>query len=658
MYYNASTNMTRFILSIVLVFSWINTKALSIKDSTVFGKPVHVIDWIDNDNKPRKVAMVKDIFPQSAGVCVLIKYYDGSTPVTITSPTPNDDVSLGKPWNVGFGCTVHHDMTYHNGGTITLAFQGPHHAIFNWVQTLDGSIETVTYTFMDGLDYFQWQETVDGRAGTLAGDSRGPYCTMSWDGVDFSAVTGQEYGAQKYFIQNAYNGPWTFSGTCDIPYVLQWDNSREVGFVQTQTFTQQLSGVPTWSGSLNLAASGSYVDDADTWKFDYQMNLYDKAKKITWGMPYGYMNANAASGTKSGWGQYSLSIVFDAMAEGGVKRVRNENRVIQNGNVALTASVGSVVTTGPVGTANPALQTLVPAGFDHNYRTWWIQASGSGESVVAMNVTSGSLKNPTFRIKAMSDVPGIVQYNGATLVINTDYYASFNSSTGEAWVTILRNVTGNNTIRFVDSNTSGIVITTASVTPSTVLNNVSHSLAFLVNATDDGSIANVSLNLSSIGGGTVIMTPAAANNFNYTYILPAGAAPGTKTIVATVTDNLGNQKTQNITLVVNPFITYTEIYTDPSTMVTGTWNGNGTLVEQTGAGASEGTKDYRFDYTAVGWFAGFGLNLSNWSDAQAKDFSANVVRKISSNRYLKILVICEVSVWLIAPNVERFTQAG
>ena len=98
--------------------------------------------------------MVKDVFPQSTGVCVLIKYYVGSTPVTITSPAPNDDVSSGRHGMLGLGCTVHHGpfSTSHTGSTLTLAFQGTHILVFNWVQTIKGTVETVTYTFMDGLD--------------------------------------------------------------------------------------------------------------------------------------------------------------------------------------------------------------------------------------------------------------------------------------------------------------------------------------------------------------------------------------------------------------------------------------------------------------------------------------------------------------------------
>jgi hypothetical protein len=604
-----------------------NVKALSIKDSTAFSLPVYVIDWTDNDGKPRKVAMVKDTYNSKTGVCVLIKYYDGTTPVVITSPTPNSSL----PYESGFGSSVHHDLsTHHNGGTLTLAFQGAHHAIFNWVQTIDGAVETITYTFLDGLDYFQWQETVDGSACTTAGDSRGPYCTMQWDGVDFSAASGMEYGAEKYFSQPTYNGAWTFGGTVDIPYVLEWDNNKEVGYVQTQTFTQQMAGVPNWSGSWNLGASGSTVADADVWKFDYQMNFYDKAKKITWGMPYGYMNGTSTAGTKNKWGQYSLSIVFDAQSENGVKRVRDENRVIQNGNVSLTASVGSVVTTGPVGTANPATQTLSPAGYDHNYRTWWAQAGGAGEVQLTMAVNSGVLANPTFRIKNMSALPGVVEYNSTALVSNTDYYASYNASTNEVWLTLIRNVSGSNTLRVVDANVSGIVIASASVTPSSVFNNVANNLSFVVDATDDGSVASVKLDLTAIGGGSAVdMTLVGVHVFNLSYTLPAGTSTGTKTIIATVTDNSGNQKTQNITLTVNASLSYLDIYTDASTMITGFWNSNGTLAEQTGGGAIEGTKDYLFNFTAVSWYAGFGLNFTNYDDAAAKDFSSYETLEIS-----------------------------
>jgi hypothetical protein len=54
-------------------------------------------------------------------------------------------------------------------------------------------------------------------------------------------------------------------------------------------------------------------------------------------------------------------------------------------------------------------------------------------------------------------------------------------------------------------------------------------------------------------------------------------------------------------------------------MITGTWS-SGTLTEQSNAGAIEGIKDYLFSYNVNGW-VGLGLNISNWTSAQAKNFS-------------------------------------
>ena len=65
-----------------------------------------------------------------------------------------------------------------------------------------------------------------------------------------------------------------------------------------------------------------------------------------------------------------------------------------------------------------------------------------------------------------------------------------------------------------------------------------------------------------------------------------------------------------------------DIYTDNSSMIcTGcTWS-SGTLTEESNTGAVEGVKDYLFNYTIQNGWAGLGLNISNWSSAQAKDFS-------------------------------------
>ena len=696
-------------------------------NNTVHTIPVYKISWIDSKGKPRIALITKpyaaDNYP---GICVWLQYYDGNTPVIITSKTPADP----EIHNRGFGATVHHYANYdwhwvaQRNPTFTLRYQGDHHAVFDFAQTIHGANESVSYTIMDGLDYFQWQETVQCTNATdTLYDSRGPYLTMDWDGNgSFDALDGQQYEAAGYFNQPAYNGAWTYGTAAakGIPYVNEWKGNREVGYVQTQTNTQQQSGTP--ANASNLPASGSTVPNngSPTVFFDFQMNFYDQLQKMTWGMPYGYLNGQTGTGTKSGWGQYSLSIMFDAKSAGGVQRLQNENIAIQNGNVSVTATLGSVVTSGPVGTKNPATQTLSPAGYDHNYRTWWLQADASRQSQVTMNVTSATLMNPTFRIKGMTQVPAVVKYNGTALTSNVDYYASYYAANGEVWLTLLKNVTGSNTLFVQQSGaitisnatvtpssvsnnaasnltfavtaigtisavklnltpigggaavamtsaggnnytlsytmaagiatgtyaipvtvtdnlsntqtasialtvTSGTTISASTVNPAAVYNNTTNSLAFALTATDDGSITSVALDLSAIGGGTAVpMTSSGGNNYVATYALAAGSAVGTKTIVATVTDNKGNKTTQNISLTINASVTYLDIYTDASTLITGTWvqNTPGSIVEQAGGGAIEGTKDYLASYTVTSFWAGIGLNISNWSAAgQEKNFS-------------------------------------
>ena len=730
-----------FILLMLFISTTVFVKALTITDSTFYNGtntiPVYNIKWTDNLGNPRQALMTKsyasDNYP---GICVWLQYYNGTVPVTIKSTTPN---APGVE-NRGFGATVHHyDVSntiysWVSQGTnqnLSLRLQGAHIAIFDLVQNINASTEYVTYTFMDGLDYFQWQQTVQcGSSPDTTFDSRGPYCTMDWDGNGlFDVLQGQQYEARAYFSQPSYNGAWTLDSTKakGIPYVNEWLNSKEVGYVQSQTYSQQLSGtplnetyIPGWNG---YSASGSNMpaNGSPTFFMDYQMNFYEQLQKMTWGMPYGYMEGQSGSGTKNGWGQYSLSIMFDAQSAGGVLRLQNENLAIHGGKVIVTASQGSVVTTGPIGTKNPSLQTLSPAGYDHNYRAWWLQSNISQQSQITMNVTSGSLLNPTFRIKGMNQAPAMVVYNGTTLTSNTDYFASYDATNSEAWVTLVKNVSGSNTILFQGSAnivisslsvspsslsnysstilnfsvsasstggivnsvklnlssigggsavsmtlssgntytcsytlpagqaigsksipvtvtdnlsntqtsaisltiTSGTVISSATVTPSSVYNNVSNVLAFAVTATDDGSVTSVALNLSPIGGGSsIMMTSLGGNNYSSSYTMAAGASSGLKEIPVSVTDNQGNISMDTILLNVANSTSYLSIYTDTSTMIcsTCTWGSNGTIVEQTGQGAIEGVKDYAFNYTVASGYAGLGLNVSNWG-ANPKSFT-------------------------------------
>jgi hypothetical protein len=448
------------IVLLILSFLVLPVSALTVKDTTIGSAANSLITWTDHKGKERKVAIMKT--GTLMGISAYMSYYSGTTKVVCTGSGTGDIA------NSGFGGIIHHNSGGASAGSFTQRLNGASVAIFDHKQTVDGALETVTYTFTDGNDYFQYAVTDDVRAGTGMGDTRTPYCSMNWDGVGGPAE-GIEYGAKRYFKQPVItgagwpnrSGPWTMSGVCDIPYAWEWANAREIGFIASQTFTQQRQGVPNWSDGM--ASSGTLIDvdgtqtagntKDDAGVTDYQMNFYDQWMKITWGQPYGWMNATdtwsagALLHLKNKWGQYSLSILVDTKADSGVMRIRDENRAIHTAKVSFSASTGTVKDSGQIGTVNPAKQKLSPLGYDHNYRVWSVTAAASDQAVLNLNVTGTTpLINPTFRISGMAALPSLVTYNGSTLASGTGYYASRDATNGEVWLTIVGSFLGNNAV--------------------------------------------------------------------------------------------------------------------------------------------------------------------------------------------------------------------
>jgi endoglucanase len=83
------------------------------------------------------------------------------------------------------------------------------------------------------------------------------------------------------------------------------------------------------------------------------------------------------------------------------------------------------------------------------------------------------------------------------------------------------------------------------------------------------------------------------------------------------------------------------IYKNGQKVVTGTWNGNGTIVETSSNTPFDGTEHYKFDYNFTDWWAGFGLNLDNWGSSAALNFNGNThlrvaYRGMSGNQGFKV----------------------
>ena len=65
-----------------------------------------------------------------------------------------------------------------------------------------------------------------------------------------------------------------------------------------------------------------------------------------------------------------------------------------------------------------------------------------------------------------------------------------------------------------------------------------------------------------------------------------------------------------------------DIYSDAEKLATGTWAGEGILIEHDNGTGPDGKWVYQFDYSFTNWWAGFGLNLNNWGQSPALDFSS------------------------------------
>jgi len=442
--------MIRNIFICLAVFcSFQYVSALSVTDGRLYNRETFVVKWKDINGNERMMELTKSSSIYYAGTSSHITYYDGNELVNITplliDSTETDSLKIHHNVIDGtFGYLVHHGaLDLLLKGDFRLIYKGSHHAVFQLKLLVDNVPETITYTFMDGLDYFQWSETVDARKGKHMADARGPYCSMNWDGkTGFSEAEGVEYAAKRYFSQPKYNGPYSFGGLADIPYCREWENGKEVGYVQSQTYDQQMAGT-LWSEYI--PASGTSFSDDQRPNLDFQMNYWDKKKKITWGMPYGYMNADgpwpSRGGTKDGWGQYSLSVIFDALKDDGVLRVRDENRAIHNGGIIITASAGELLKEGSVGTANPNKQLLSPQGYDHNFRLWRILAD---QNKAAINISSRTtvLTNPVFIISNITGSPSVILFNETKLSPEKDYYLSYDPEKHEAWVTLIKKIYG------------------------------------------------------------------------------------------------------------------------------------------------------------------------------------------------------------------------
>ena len=358
---------------------------------------------------------------------------------------------------------------------------------------------SIDWVFSTGRDNPLWSVTYDMSAigaNVLRDDSRAPYGDLNIDGstgqyMD-NDVAGIRWGDRYQFVTSGaatLASAWNYTTANTIPFTELWTTGVDatMGLVQTQTMSRQDAGggrLPYGPGTYDVSAYWTKTstagiacpdgsEDGQTGTshslpcvqyWPYQMNSfsygYDMGTpvttndaKMTWGTQYGFLGQSAydlydrtlpANSTASGYPQKSYSVFVVLGTHSSAPVDAEVARSLALSNTTLTATTGSVATTGPAGVNRTDTLTYQPAGYDPIYSALVFNASGNAVTGT-LSVSSGTLKNPMIVVRGYTAgaYPATVKFNGATLTMDSDYFPSLRTDKSELWITLNRNVTGN-----------------------------------------------------------------------------------------------------------------------------------------------------------------------------------------------------------------------
>jgi hypothetical protein len=455
--------------------------------------------WTDSAGKPRVAALAhNDTGAGPGGVrggALREFQYRMPDNSTRTAGVTN----YGNGGNAGFGYVVSHasnsscigddsPLGGYFAGTWQRVFEGRHHAVFRFTQNYPRNCSTtlpvvartvpvtIDWVFSTGRDNPLWAVTWDLSGvpvNTFWDDSRAPYGELNIDGTGAEDISGVAWGDRYRFTSTTapvtLDSSWTWNVTNTVPYVKLWIGSTNatMGLVQTQPNAQQDAGggrnpfyhdvTPYWGKtSANGNAGGANVMPwQDSWP--YQANAFsigpapnsNNNARLTWGTQYGFLGQQAyqlydgSGNTAPGWPKksYSVYVVLGPHSAGPVETQVAQVETIQS--LSLSATIGSVVTSGPAGVARADNVTLAPAGHNHVYGALAFNARASDNRLDAnVGVGSGTLKKPLVIVGAYTGSWPVVKLGGATLTQDADYYPSLRAASSELWVTLNRNLTG------------------------------------------------------------------------------------------------------------------------------------------------------------------------------------------------------------------------
>ena len=108
----------------------------------------------------------------------------------------------------------------------------------------------------------------------------------------------------------------------------------------------------------------------------------------------------------------------------------------------LTATIGSVVLSGPAGVARTDPVTYAPPGYNHVYGALAFLASANHLDATISTTVSSSLRKPMLIIGTFRCNSPVLRLNGAILTPDVDYFASPRPAASEIWITLNRDLSG------------------------------------------------------------------------------------------------------------------------------------------------------------------------------------------------------------------------
>ncbi len=467
------------------------------------------ITWTDSSGLQR-IASIVQINGNPAGFkggyFTQLTYYDGASQVICNESDPNSDLS-------GLGFMIDH-VIYQKagytgrgwinskqdgiGGTTNIIFAGANHIIYEVEMDEygdDGNHSAGTwkvkwmYMIRTGNDYIVDSIAYDFSSvpyGTWGNDIRSPYCELNWTGTGASntlteSIDGIEYCAAdsngiSYIFKTRSSSPFSDGYTYNtpgrnIPYTLSWKNSpdREFGYISTFDLIQQAAGGGFTSESKIGSESSSMPAN---WGINYQFNGFQNwyGDKMTWQMPYGAAGGESnADGTvhepdfpdwtwRKRWNAYptigfTLLIHYGKHTDDNVRKLVNEIADIHSLTNPLTATIGSIPTTGKMHLYDSSNTfTLKPAGYNHIYHAWEVNCV-SDTADVTLNLGSVNLKNQTFIFNNYnSSTMPVIKLNNVTQTEDTDIFTSLDTTNKKLYVTFNKTLTGSANIILENGN--------------------------------------------------------------------------------------------------------------------------------------------------------------------------------------------------------------